>query len=337
VAAGRARSDQHPACSTLLGRSFVFGQPPMRSLVLLSTVALTACAGSPDSWHEVQRDRLQRLHEPRPEADAVAAVIAATPSATGQDARKIDQREPGRAGQGPRRYRSPLQPLSVRATVGVGNVAARVRGTRLDDRADARFLGVSVDAGNGAAVHADLWSSDKELFAGRRINDGVEPADADAALSGIDLFPHVRLDPFAGAFTMPVRLGAFADWQRLDHASAGVEREWLSFGPRVVLEPTLRLLGDEADSLSLFLRLGGDVGASWFAESFRNGDDRDGTLRLGGELGGGLRGKFGSLQLEAGYRVQHARIDGTDTSLLGDRDGSELQRQQVFVGFGWIY
>lgn len=309
----------------------------MRSLVLLSTVALTACAASPDAWREVQRERLERLHEQRSADEAVAAVIAATPGTSGQDARKIDQREPGRAGQGPRRYRTPLQPLSVRATVGVGNVAARVRGTRLDDRADARFLGVAVDAGNGAAVQADFWSSDQELFAGRRINDGVEPAAADASLSGIDLFPHVRLDPFAGAFTMPIRLGAFADWQMLDHDAAGVEREWLSIGPRVVIEPTLRLLGDEADSLSLFVRLGGDVGPSWFAESFRHGDDRDLSLRLGGELGGGLRGKFGSLQLEAGYRVQHARIDGTDTSLLGDRDGSELQRQQVFLGFGWIY
>jgi hypothetical protein len=136
---------------------------------------------------------------------------------------------------------------------------------------------------------------------------------------------------------MPVRLGAFADWQVLDHDTAGVEREWLSIGPRIVLEPTLRLLGDDDDSLSLFVRLGGDVGAAWFEERFRNGDDRDHALRLGGELGGGLRGKFGSLQLEAGYRVQHARIDGTDTSLLGDRDGTELQRQQVFLGFGWTY
>ncbi|MCU0865446.1 MAG: hypothetical protein MUC36_16805 [Planctomycetes bacterium] len=311
----------------------------MRSFVLLSTVALAACATSTPSeaWHDLQRERLQRLHEPREAADSVAAVIAATPGSGEQEPRKIDQREPGRAGQGPRRYRTSLQPLSVRATVGVGNVAARVRGTRLDDRADARFVGVAVDAGNGAAVQADLWSSDQELFAGRRINDGVAPADADAGLSGIDVFPHVRLDPFEGAFTMPVRLGAFADWQVLDHDTAGVEREWLSIGPRIVLEPCLRLLGDDDDSLSLFVRLGGDVGAAWFEERFRNGDDRDHTLRLGGELGGGLRGKFGSLQLEAGYRVQHARLDGTDTSLLGDRDGTELQRQQVFLGFGWIY
>jgi hypothetical protein len=311
----------------------------MRPLVLVSTLVFAACA-APDrssAWNEVQRQRLERLHGQVSAAEAVAAVIRATPGGGEQEPRHIDQREPERAGSGPRRFRTPLQPLSLRASVGAGNVKARAKGSRLGDRADARFLGVAVDAGNGAAVHADMWSSDQELFAGRRINDGVEPAAADAALSGVDVFPHLRIDPLDGVLTMPVRVGAYADWQALDHDTAGVEREWLSIGPRVVVEPTLRLLGDDDDSLSLFVRLGGDVGAAWFEEQFRGGEDSDRTVRWGGELGGGLRGKFGSLQLEAGYRVQHSRFQDTDTALFGDRGRTELQRQQVFVGFGWIY
>lgn len=308
----------------------------MRRPLLLALTLLPACAttDADAEWAAIQRGRLERMHAPRT-ADATALRVRQ------QDPRggvrpKLDQREPQRVDQGPRAFRSSLQPLRADVQVGAGNVAARVDGTQLDDRADAWFTRASVDVATGSGIVAELWSSDGDLFAGRRINDGVEPKAADARLGGVSLFPHLHLEPVSGVFRMPVRLGAFVDWQRLDHDPARVERDFLSIGPRVLLEPTLRLLDGDVQ-FELFTRLGGDVGAAWFEESFRGGEARDATVRFGGELTGGLRLGVGALRGELGYSVQHAHYGDVDGDLLGADRGVDLQRQQVFVGFGFTY
>ncbi|MFY9341550.1 MAG: hypothetical protein WAT39_03615, partial [Planctomycetota bacterium] len=231
-----------------------------------------------------------------------------------------------------RPFRGPL--LAAHANVGFGDVAAKVDGTLLRDRADARFLELGIEAGTGAGLHANLWNSEAELFAGRRINDGVAPAAADGSLAGVDAFPHQRWDLLDGTLRLPVRLGVFGDWQNLRHERAGVEREWIGAGPRLILEPTWRLLGDARTGLDLVGRVGGDVGGAWFKERFRGGDDRDFTVRWSGEAGLGLRGLAGHWQADLGYRLRHTTFGPTDSDLFGDRHRTLLQHQQVFVGVG---
>lgn len=307
----------------------------MRIPVPLLLASLTACAapapGVDPEWRAIQAERLQRLHAPRDADRVVAALLAQDPQPANARREHIDQREP----VGMRRFHKPLPRWFAHATVGAGNVAVRSNGTQLDDRADAGFLRVGLESGIGAGLHAELWSSDSDLFEGRRINDGVTPAAADASLFGIQLYPHLRLpDVEYGAFSMPVRLGLYGDWQRLDHQDAHVEREWLSLGPRLLLEPTLRLLGDDTSRLELVGRAAGDIGPAWFAEEFRGGDDRDVTTRWSVECGLGLRGHMGRMQAEIGYDLHHTVLGGTDTDLLGDRSSTELQRQQFFFGLG---
>lgn len=282
--------------------------------------------------------RTTATHAPSPAAPAApVATRAQAPRSAPQDAAKIDQRLPPLPGEGPRTFRHDWQPLKVDVAGGFGDVMVRARGSRLDDRTQAWFTRAQVETGGGAALEAQYWSSDDDLFRGVFINDGVAPARADAALSGAELFPHVHFDLGEGAITVPVRVGAFTDWQRLAHEPAGVKREWLGFGPRVVLEPTWRFLSGDRGSLELFTRFGGDLGAAFFAEEFRNGDGHDVALRWGGELGGGLRGHLGDLHAELGYRIQHASIGELDSPLYGDRGHTDLQRQQLFLGFGLQY
>lgn len=324
-----------------------------RTLLLLPLLLLPACAtNSADAeWASIQRARLERLHASRDPAAALARVREHAPGASGQSLRlrspqaqlqqpqspqHIDQREPGRA-DGPRAFRSALTPLRADLRVGAGNVGVRMKGTQMDDRADAWFGKASVDVATGSAIELDLWSSDGDLFAGRFVNDGVEPKPAAARVGGVGLFPHVVLTPVDGAFRLPVRLGAFGDWQQVDHQQSRLERDYLSFGPRVVLEPTLRLLGDRRDGLELFTRFGGDVGAAWFEESFRGGESNDSTVRFGGEMTGGLRLQFGAWRGEAGYSVQHALYGDHDGELFGRDRETGVQRQQVFFGFGITY
>lgn len=309
----------------------------MRCPLLLALTLLPACATTDAGaeWAAIQRGRLERMHAPRTAEATALRVRQQDPS--GGVRPKLDQREPQRADQGPRPFRSSLQPLRADVQVGAGNVAARVAGTQLDDRADAWFTRASVDVATGSSIVAEVWSSDGDLFAGRRINDGVEPKPADASFAGVSLFPHLHFETTSGMFRMPVRIGAFADWQRLDHQRARVERDFLAIGPRIVLEPTLRLVDADGARLDLFTRLGGDFGAAWFEESFRGGEASDSTVRWGGELTGGLRLDLGALRGEVGYSVQHAVYGDIDGDLLGARHRTDLQRQQWFLGFGITY
>ncbi len=302
----------------------------MRRLSLLSFAVFAACAAnanSPDDWSRIQRDRLERLHAVRKPATALQATIAQTPGAAPQDPVHIDQREPQA-----RAFRAPL--LALHAAFGYGQVAADVAGTSLDDRTDAHVVMLGVDAGTGAGLHADFITSEPQLFAGVRINDGDAPAAAEASITGGSVFPHLRWHGALGGLRLPVRAGLGVDWQNLRHERAGVAREWLAVGPKLVVEPTLRLFGNSANALDLVGHLGGDVGAAWFREEFHGGDDRDSTLRWAGEAGLGLRALSGNWQLDLGYRLQHATFGAIDSDLYGSRDRTELQRQLVFIGCG---
>ncbi|MBX3464731.1 MAG: hypothetical protein KF830_16295 [Planctomycetes bacterium] len=320
----------------------------MRTPTTLALLLLTACAAPPPGvdpeWNAIQQQRLERLRQPRRPLESVVALLGRPPRDLWQDPQPaaVDRgpatAAPATVSTGPRPFRSPQQPVVVRAAVGLGDVAAKSRDTRLDDRARAAFVRASVETGTGAALQAELWSSEDDLFQGTRINDGVAPADARATLRGVDLFPHVRFDlTGAGTFSLPLRAGVFAEWQTIDHEAAGVERRWLSLGPRVVFEPTLRLFGDGADGVDLVGRLGGDFGPAWFDETFRGGADGDSTLRWSGEIGAGLRGQWGALQAELGYGLRHALFGSIDSDLLGSPGRTDLQRQQVFLGGGFRF
>ena len=306
----------------------------MRSTSVLALAVLSACAAKaePADWRSVQQERLARLHARPSAAAAVAAVIAHDPRSAPQDAH-IDQR----AADGQRSYRADWQPLVAGVQVGAGSVRATVPGTQLHDRTSAHFLRAMVENGTGAGLAFDVWSSDASLFQGRRLNDGQAPAPADATFAGFDAFPHQRFDVGSGDFRMPVRVGGFLDWQRLEHDPAGVEREFLGFGPRLQIEPTWRLLANGNSALELFARVGGDGGIGFFSETFQGGTDQARTIRGAGDFGGGLRGTFGHGFAEIGYRWQQTWIGAIDSDLYGDRGSTDLQRQQLFLGFGVSY
>ncbi|MBL8754021.1 MAG: hypothetical protein JNK15_12045 [Planctomycetes bacterium] len=299
----------------------------MRRTALLATAVFAACSAPPTSdWTAIRRDRLERLHRPQEPAAALRAVIDGAPGRR-QDPGHIDQREPQA-----RPFRVPVS--AVHATYGFAEVHVDVAGTRLDDRADAHVVSLGYENSSGIGLSGSFTSSDSGLFHGVRINDGVAPADADAALVGGDLFVHSHWHPQLGAVRLPVRLGLAVDQQTLRHERAGVERQWLGASARLVLEPTLRLLGNQERALDAIGRLGGEFGVAWFREDFHGGTDRDTPLRWGGEAGIGLRALFGRWNVDVGYELRHATIGQVDTDLFGRRDHTELQRQQVFVGGG---
>jgi hypothetical protein len=345
----------------------------MRPATLLSlavSVALTGCATPKPSsvWRSDQRQRLEHEHHQRSLDETLAEVIANAPPAmsardatedsgdsaatqditassieqepqpvAAQDSPHIDQVLPERVDRGPRKFRHDWQPFTVALDYGQGDVMVRADGTRLGDRTDATFVRARLDSGRGAALHAEWWGSDGDLFAGKLMNDGIVPKVANAELGGVDVFPHVRFDHQSGDWSVPVRIGMFADWQQLDHQEARVQREWLSFGPRMVVEPTWTMFRGQDGHLGLFTRFGADVGAAWFSEEFRNGDDRDMTTRWAGEFGAGLRGVYGRWHAELGYRLHHTMYGETQGDLFGRSDRTELQRQQVFLGVGINY
>jgi hypothetical protein len=330
------------------------------NIILAGTVALTGCSTSVSfqDWQSLQRVRLENSHKPRSLEESFAEVLANAPGLTvlpgdvvgfeaplvdqqkpekPQEPRHLDQRLPKAVGFGPRSYRYAWQPLSVALDYGIGDVKVRADGTIFDDRADANFARLRLDTASGAAIHGQWWSSDPDLFSGQFMNDGVEPKLANAKLGGVDVFPHVRLDNVSDDWSIPIRVGVFGDWQQLDHQVASVEREWMSFGARVLMEPSWVLHSSEDSSIRLFARIGGDVGMAWFSDSYRNGNDEDVMPRWAGELGAGLRGEFGRWHADLGYSLQHTMYGETDGALLGSPNRTELQRQQFYLGFGMTF
>lgn len=322
----------------------------MRLPILLassSALLLAGCLSSDgDSWRDLQRTRLARMHQPRTPEQTLHEVLQSAPrpsrgtspdtGASPQEAQHLDERLPVRQ-NGPRAMRQAWQPLEATVDVGTGTISAHVSGTRLDDRTRARFVRARLDAGTGAALHVELNDSNGDLFAGVLVNDGIDPARADAELSGIDAFPHLRFDDLVEGLDMPVRFGIFTDWQQLQHGAADLNRTWLSIGPRLVIEPGLPLAAGSDTHLELFGRVGGDVGYAWFTDQYRNGQDRDATVRWSGELGAGLRGTLGRLHGELGYRVVETTFGPLQTDLLGSHGRSGLGRQQFYLGFGITY
>ncbi len=303
----------------------------MRPATSLSLAVLAACTAV-DAWS--RRDRQAWFSEPPvtiefavpPQASAPRPQDPPRPRPLPQEPRYIDQREPARVGS----RTEPRPEMTARLQAGFGRVDARIDG-RLDDRADARFLGVGLESDRGVGAFLEAWTSDGELFAGRRINDGIDPVRADASFHGADLFVYYHRDPLRGDLRLPWRIGLFTDLQRLEQEYAPVQRDWLSTGARVVVEPTWRLVGNDDRALELVGRFGVDAGATWFREHFRNGGDRDETWRWSGDAGLAVRGRLGKLDLELGYRLTHTQYAAIDSDLFGDHDRSDFRRQQVFV------
>lgn len=307
----------------------------MRTQGTLLLATLAACAtsappGADPRWRQIQAHRLERLHEARQPTATLAAILGQDPQpATGRQ--HLDQREPA----GFRHFREPQRGWVAAAIAGIGHVSFDAAGSQLDDTADAHFLRVSLESDKGTGVGLEVWGSDDDLFAGTRINDGVVPVAADARLQGMSLEPYLVFDGIRqGAFTMPVRIGVYGEWQRLAHENATVRREWISFGPRLELEPALRLVGDDTARLELFGRAAGELGPAWFAEQFRGGSDHDVTARWAIELDAGLRGRVGRMNAELGYGLHHAGFGATDTELLGDRSRTDVELQMLFLGVG---
>ena len=48
-------------------------------------------------------------------------------------------------------------------------------------------------------------------------------------------------------------------------------------------------------------------------------------------------GRLGGCFAELGCRWQHTWIGGIESDLYGDRSRTDLQREQVFLGFGITY
>jgi hypothetical protein len=310
---------------------------PSTTSQLLLLATLSACASQTSAeadWAAVQRERLERLYQPR-DAGAQAPRVQGQPESAA--ARKhLDQIEPEVAGLRP--FLDGRTPFTVSLDAGLGSQQVKVHGTRLLDRTDAASLRLTVDradaSGRGPSMQVRALSSDDDLFAGQFLSDGYAPAAASARVRGLDLFPHLRFDTRDGdAFAVAVRTGLFVNWLEVDHRAADVQRSWITVGPRVLAEPRVLLLGGADQHLDLFAAVGADLGASWFQEDYRGHGSTDSALRGSATAGLGIRYTNGRMSAEVGYELEHAWIGGVTSDLLGSDRRTETEQQRLFLGF----
>lgn len=230
------------------------------------------------------------------------------------------------------RYRMSLE-------YGRGSFAAHSSGTQLDDRTSAQFFGFHAEPyeprGVGPGVSLQAFASDNDLFHGETIYNGAGQQPADAIAYGIDMFPHWRWRPqLDGRFQLPMRLGAYVDWLRIDHRAADVNRNWFSVGPRVEVQPEYWLWRRGEDGAAVFGRLGGDLGFAHLQENWVTGSDSQPTSRWSGEVGGGVRLQWRGMFGELSYRFQRIGLGDAGTALYAGLHRVDLREQGLFLEFG---
>ena len=229
----------------------------------------------------------------------------------------------------------------MKVAPGVGNVEVIAPRASLSDRTEAAFLRVGIDgkadSAAGPGLRATGWSTDDDLFAGSQLNNGVVPRRAAARAVGVRVFPHLRLNAMHDSdWQMPIRLGLGVDYTDIEHDVAGVDRKWLTLGPRVEFEPQVPLLGSKGNRLDLLGRFGAGVGYGAFKEEFVGGDDDDSVWQWSYEAGVGLRWNLEDWWLDAGYEFGQGRMTSTDTRLYDGR-GLRLEQQQVWLGGSMMF
>ncbi|MCR9245378.1 MAG: hypothetical protein NXI31_10120 [bacterium] len=327
----------------------------IRLAVAALLVLLAGCAASPEArWHQIQAQRLEKLHGDRDFDDAMtdlrarfgadsSAPVVEEPAVLPQDpargSQKIDQREPVGPDGGPRRFYGARDEVRVRAAVGHGSVKVRVPGTNLTDRTSATFVRLGFDGRADAAIgpgfDVEAYSSDDDLFAGRQMNNGAAPALASARAAGYRLYPHLRaIVDHGGELAFPVRLGVAVNYTDLEHDLARVDRDWLTVGPRFEAEPRLTLLGDarHGGRLDLFGRFGAELGYGAFREDYVGGDDHGSMSQWGYSAAVGLRWGMPKFTLDLGYEFAETRFGNASTDLFVNPRGTRLAHQRVWLG-----
>lgn len=292
--------------------------------LLLGLGACQSAGGDPESaWQEIQRERLLRLAEHRDPALVLERLRATAPQEP-RAGRHLDQQEP--RGIGRRRILGAVARDALTIEAGIGALDIDLAGTRFDARRPTARAEVGIEPrvedAAGGGLRLSLQATDDAMFAGELLNDGLQPAHADARAVLADGFVYGRWHDAAGDTRQDWRLGLFVEWFGIDHLVADLDRTWLTLGPRLEWAPRVRLTGDAAEHLDLVGRVAADVGLTRFDEQYVGAEDDAVTWRVGAAVRAGLRYESGRWAIEATGGAESAWFGGTDTSLLGEVDHS---------------
>jgi hypothetical protein len=192
------------------------------------------------------------------------------------------------------------------AALGVGSMQHRTKGSPLDDRTDAAYLLLGVEAigpaGLGGGLRIESSGSDDDLFTGAPVGENSSAGDG-------ELYLHGTYD-LGGERPMPLRFGFFTRDYMLEGAISGSETEWLSSGLRFEFAPQLPLHRGDAVQLDLASRLGLGLGQTWI-ETSGSSETWDSTMTAM-DLGAALRADVGHAEFELGYLWRTAHYDRSD-------------------------
>ncbi len=277
-------------------------------------------------------------------AEAPAATAGAAPVRRGEH---IDDREPPRTPP-PAAVQQPEPEDPYRAfralgrrhgalRVGYGTVEVDLGSQLPADREPALFaelvLQPAAERLTGGGLEFSGFVTDDGLYQGASVAafSGLAPAGAQAF--GFDVFPHLAVQPDLGdRWVLPIRIGPYLGYTRLDHDLADVRRDWFDIGGRLAVEPEFTVAQGRDLRLGVFGRGGLDAGSSRYHEDYAYGEGRDDGFRWTGEAGGGLRLHGRSLTAEFAWRYRHREVSGLRSPTLGAFDEMTLTENGLFFG-----
>jgi hypothetical protein len=179
----------------------------------------------------------------------------------------------------------------------------------LSDDTDAGYgrLGFEIIGGNdfGGGLRLEGTVSDDDLFLGSG-GLATEASDGDLFLHGTGIFGGTQDD----LMRMPLRFGLFVRNYRIEEQVSSDSIDWTSVGPRIEIEPELRLVRGDDVQWSFYARAGGSFGVTTI-ETDLSSDSFDSTT-LGFDFGLGTRLQLGPAQIDLGFLLRTQTVDESD-------------------------
>jgi len=212
-----------------------------------------------------------------------------------------------------------------------GDFDYRTENSTLDDRTDARLIGVRLESERSkrgvvsGGLEGELLLTDDDLF--------TSPTNAFSVVA-YEITPFVTFRPdFGSMFRAPIDLGLTYHHLALRPEASSRDTVWQTFGVKLAVHPELDLVRGTEGALGLYGTASGMIGITTAETEGTDVDEFNGDSWLVG-LEGGLKYRHGSFFLGGGYlsrRFVSAETDRSAGPVLPGVD-HEFQGWTVFAG-----
>lgn len=241
----------------------------------------------------------------------------------------------------PRRERAGDSALRFRAEGAFGygkfHINARELGGRdRDDAAVFRIdLGLDLNKHIGFTLTSELVGTDDDVFAGRTIESGVGPRDAEASVGLRDLGIQFAWNPLTSDdFRLPIQVGPWISGGMIDYDRAGVQYDWTTLGIRAGVRPEWTIARGRSADLTVYGGASYSIGYTAIHEDLIGRNETYDSEAQQFRAEGGVRVGLGGFVIGLGYVLSDNGINLSDEESGRRLPEIDYNTQMFFLSLG---